>query len=366
MRQSSSFSPTNLSQLKVDIQRCSKDFKSAQNELYGLVYALPNALAPEVATITEPQIVDLIHDENKVPADPQRSHLEIGKRLNLFDFSKASRVSGHAFYYLCNDLVFLEQALINYTLVRAREQGWLAVSPPSIVRLNMAMACGFQPRDQEGDQIYRLTTSQFSDVTQENGSNLCLAGTAEIPLAGLQFDSTLPESALPLKLVGQSRAYRAEAGAHGKASSGLYRVHEFNKVELFAWTHPSQSDAMLREILDFQVRLLTDLGISARVLLMPPHDTGAAAYKKYDIEAWMPGRGSYGEVTSASNCTDYQTIRLKSLYQPTTPDPPSLLHTLNGTAVAIPRLLIAIIENNWDSSEQRVRIPQALKPYLAL
>ncbi|KAJ9149259.1 hypothetical protein NKR23_g4468, partial [Pleurostoma richardsiae] len=197
---------------------------------------------------------------------------------------------------------------------------------------------------------------------------LCLAGTAEIPLAALKADATIDEGELPLRRVGVSRSYRAEAGARGADTKGLYRVHEFTKVELFAWTAPDEgaADELFDEVVDMQTEILQSLGLHCRVLEMPTADLGASAYRKVDIEAFFPSRrdrgGGWGEVTSASICTDYQSRRLATrarvggrLAYP---------WTLNGTAVAVPRVLAAILENGWDESEMTVRIPEVLRPWM--
>jgi len=210
-------------------------------------------------------------------------------------------------------------------------------------------ACGFKPRDQNNEQqVYLLD------------GGLCLTGTAEIPLAGWAAHTTF--SKLPIRKVGVSRSYRAEAGARGADTKGLYRVHEFTKVELFAWTTTfEESKKMHQEILALQTEILTELGLCCRVLNMPAYDLGAPAYQKYDIEAWMPGRGNWGEVTSASNCLDYQSRRLHTKYS--LPDGSSqYAMTLNGTAVAVPRVIIAILENNYDKNLNRVEIPHVLRP----
>ncbi|KAK9380587.1 uncharacterized protein V2V93DRAFT_266228 [Kockiozyma suomiensis] len=316
-------------------------------------------------------IVPIDYDEKRP------DHVDIGTALGIIDLQTASKISGHAFYYLLGDGALLEQALVQFALSKARKKGFKVMLPPSVVRREYAMACGFRPRDADGErQIYNLTIAggAAGDEFQEEGG-LCLTGTAEIPLAGWASDRIFSAAELPLKVAGVSRSYRAEAGAHGRDTRGIYRVHEFTKVELFAWVpgrsesgesetlNTTTSEAMLEELRDLQEEIMSDLGLHCRVLNMPSTDLGASAYKKYDIEAWMPGRQGWGEVTSASNCTDYQARRLHTRVRNATQEI-SHAHTLNGTAMAVPRVIVAILENFYDAERQAIWIPKPLRRYL--
>jgi len=248
------------------------------------------------------------------------------------------------------------------------------VVPPSLVYSHIASACGFQPRDQHGEQqVYAIEQSEKDRAKPP----LALAGTAEIPLAGMKANTSLEEADLPLKMVGVSRCYRAEAGARGAATKGLYRVHEFTKVEMFAWTSPDHSDeehfssptasaseAVFDEMLSIQQEILTGLGLHCRMLEMPTTDLGASATRKVDIEAMFPSRAKdqgWGEVTSTSMCTDYQTRRLQTRLR-VKGGRLGFPHTLNGTALAVPRVIAAILETHWDESEGCVAIPDVLRP----
>ncbi|KAK6343210.1 Serine--tRNA ligase, mitochondrial [Orbilia blumenaviensis] len=303
---------------------------------------------------------------------PGVSHVDIGTELGILDFSSSSKTSGWGWYFLHGDAVLLEQALIQYSLSCARSRGWNLVSPPSIVYSHIAGACGFKPRDSNNEQqIYYISQGAASENSQDSSRpELCLAGTAEIPLAGMFANTALPIAAFPKKMVGVSRCYRAEAGSHGLATKGLYRVHEFTKVELFAWTQPDSeiSDQTFNEIMDLQKDIITGLRIPARVISMPSDDLGAPAYRKYDIEAFMPSRkgekyGGWGEITSVSECTDYQARRLNARCK--YPDGKlGFLWSLNGTALAVPRIITAILENNWNETEREVYIPKVLQPYM--
>jgi len=254
------------------------------------------------------------------------------------------------------------------------------VSPPSLVYSHMADACGFQPRDQNDEQqIWKIAQL---DKDKEKPSR-SLAATAEIPLAGFHAGKDIPDGQFPIKLVGSSRCYRAEAGARGVDTKGLYRVHEFTKVEMFAWTDapdPSMVDllspdwtkhstAVFDEMVAIQTEILTSLGLPCRVLEMPHTDLGASAYRKIDIEALFPSRmsreGGWGEVTSASICTDYQSRRLDTRIKDRSGKRNRFPHTVNGTATAIPRVLAAILEHGWRETEGIVVVPEVLRPYMA-
>jgi seryl-tRNA synthetase len=238
-----------------------------------------------------------------------------------------------------------------------------------MVYSHIAAACGFQPRDQNGEQQIYNIQQNASDLGRK--PELSLAGTAEIPLAGMKANTTLEEAELPLKLVGVSRCFRAEAGARGMDTKGLYRVHEFTKVEMFAWTSPSTaaSTEVFDEIISIQTEILQSLGLHCRVLEMPSTDLGASATRKRDIEAFFPSRRpkdeGWGEVTSVSTCSDYQSRRLATRVDiRTLGGKIAFPYTVNGTALAVPRVLAAILENGWDETKQEVRIPEVLWPWM--
>jgi len=243
------------------------------------------------------------------------------------------------------------------------------VSPPSMVYTHMATACGFQPRDQNGEQQIYSIQQNVDDIGRK--PELSLAGTAEIPLAGMKANVTLEESDLPMKRVGVSRCFRAEAGARGVDTKGLYRVHEFTKVEMFAWTLPSTyfSTQVFDEMISIQTNILQSLGLHCRILVMPSTDLGASATRKCDIEAFFPSRRSkdegWGELTSTSICSDYQSRRLATrLNLRSSGGKLSFPFTVNGTAMAVPRVLAAILENGWDEQKSEVRIPEVLWPWM--
>ena len=283
-------------------------------------------------------------------------HIELGKRLDLIDFERAAKVAGHKFYYLKNDAVLLEFALINYAFKTLLKEGFTPVRPPDLVRPEIDNGIGFQPRGPEA-QIYNIESE-----------NLSLIGTAEIPLGGYHAGEILGEKALPLKYLGFSPCFRTEAGSYGRVSYGLYRVHEFDKAEMFIYCRPEESEKMHQYILSLEEKLFQGLEIPYRIVDICAGDMGAAAARKFDLEAWMPARegGSFGEVTSTSNTTDYQARRLNIRYRKQKADSSQQLeyvHTLNGTALAIGRTLIAILEN-YQQKNGSVKIPRVLHEYL--
>ncbi|KAI1435599.1 hypothetical protein GGR50DRAFT_655800 [Xylaria sp. CBS 124048] len=355
---------------------------STEMEDYAL--AMPNLTSEETPQGDKPRILNYINEAHPAVAATARSshrvwhsHVHIGSELGILDFTSAATASGWGWYYLLDEGAQLEQALIAYALATVtRMPGWRQIAPPSIVYSHIAAACGFQPRDQNGEtQIYTLSQSE-TDINRRKPER-SLAGTAEIPLAGMRADSYIEAADLPIKRVATSRCYRAEAGARGADTKGLYRVHEFSKVEMFAWTVPTleETTEIFDELVDAQTEILSSLGLHCRVLEMPSADLGASATRKIDIEAFFPSRaaqglnGGWGEVTSASICTDYQTRRLATRLRGSVgsdgPKPSvSYPWTVNGTALAVPRVLAAVLENGWDEAASMVRIPECLRPWM--
>ena len=320
--------------LKEDIQQFERWEGAAAEEMMALALELPNLSSQMTPVGDEPLVLGYINGESDSPpstlANGGRSHVDIGKELDILDFEASATTSGWGWYFLKNEGALLEQALVQYTLEVAMKRGWKVMTPPSLVYEHIASACGFMPRDQNGEtQRYGIANDSGSEGPDK--PSLVLAGTAEIPFAGSQAKRTLNANVLPLKIIGPSRSYRAEAGARGVDTKGLYRVHEFTKVEMFAWTRPDveqeaedrfgdasvsegQADTVFDEMISIQRQILTDLGLHAKIIEMPSTDLGASASRKVDIEAFFPSRtsinGGYGELTSVSICTDYQSRRL--------------------------------------------------------
>jgi seryl-tRNA synthetase len=279
-----------------------------------------------------------------------RDHVELGEALGIIDFEAGTKVAGTKFYFLRADAVLLELGLVRYALDMLIERGYEPTITPDLARDEALVGTGFIPRGPE-TQIYSIEDSDLS-----------LVATAEITLAGSLAGDILNEERLPVRLAGLSHCFRTEAGSHGRASRGLYRVHQFTKVEMFGFTTPEQSDAMHEEMLGIEEEIFQGLGIPYRVVDICTGDLGGAAYRKYDLEAWMPGRDAYGEITSTSNTTDYQARRLQIRYRKDA-GRPQLLHTLNGTAVAVSRALIPILEN-YQQEDGSIIVPEALVPYI--
>ncbi len=281
-------------------------------------------------------------------------HVALGEKLDLFDFEAGARVAGHGFYFLTGDGVLLELALQRYAIELLRHEGFRLMTTPDLARDTILEGTGFMPRGPE-TQIYSIA-----------GTDLSLVATAEITLGGAYHEKIFDASELPLKLCGISHCFRTEAGAHGRATRGLYRVHQFTKVEMFAFTTPEDSEAMHDTLLDIECRLFDGLGIPYRVIDTPTGDLGGPAYRKFDLEAWMPGRGTggeWGEVTSTSNCTDFQARRLGIRFKKAGEKGTTFAHTLNGTAIAISRAIIALIENH-QQADGSITIPAPLVPWM--
>jgi seryl-tRNA synthetase len=281
-------------------------------------------------------------------------HVALGERLDLFDFEAGARVAGHGFYFLTGDGVLLELALQRYAVELLMQEGFRIMTTPDLARDTILEGTGFQPRGPE-TQIYSIA-----------GTDLSLVATAEITLGGAYHEKIFDETELPLKLCGISHCFRTEAGAHGRATRGLYRVHQFTKVEMFAFTTPEGSEAMHEVLLGIECRLFDGLGIPYRVIDTPTGDLGGPAYRKFDLEAWMPGRGTageWGEVTSTSNCTDFQARRLGIRFKKAGEKGTTFAHTLNGTAVAISRAIIALIENH-QQADGSITIPAPLVAWM--
>ena len=299
--------------------------------------ALPNLPADDAPT------EDTVLREVGNSGATGRDHLELaGPRI---DMERGARLSGSRFAYLRGDLVFLEFALVGFALQKLRGEGFEPVVPPVLVRERALYGTGFLPDTEQ--QIYRLPDD-----------DLYLVGTSEVALASLHEDEILAQADLPLRYAGFSTCFRREAGAAGKDTRGIFRVHQFDKVEMFCFVEPGQGPAEHERLLAIEESILTDLEIPYRVVAIAVDDLGASAAKKYDCEAWLPGQGRYRELTSTSNTTDYQARRLGIRYRPAE-GRPEHVHTLNGTAVAVGRTIIALLENG-QQDDGSVRLPAPL------
>lgn len=353
-------------QLKETLEGLEASLLSLEAALQREGQRLPNMTHPDVPHGDEDAATLLIEVGSPRAFDFEPAdHVVLGEALDVIDFESGSSVAGTKFYYLKREAALLELALVNWSMQKVVSRGFIPMITPDLVRESVFEKCGFQPRA-DNTQIYGV-----------RDSGLCLTGTAEIPLGGVCMDKILSEGELPLKMAAFGHCFRTEAGAAGAAGRGLYRVHQFSKVEMFVVCTPEQSEALHKELLDIEVEMFTELGLHFKVLDMPTVDLGAPAYRKFDIEAWMPGLQRYGEISSASNCTDYQARRLNIRYRPdveATGDgngagkkgkkvPTRFVHTLNATACAVPRMVVAILEN-FQRADGSVEVPLPLRPYM--
>ena len=342
--------------LKDDVTAHEARVREVEIELEVALRRLPNFLHPQtprgneedwklISTSGEPRSFDF----------ESRDHLALAADLDLVDFESAAKVAGQKFYYLKREAALLEVALQRFALDQLMPSGFIPIVTPDLARPDMIERLGFSPRGEES-QIYSVTDH-----------DLCLIGTSEITLGGMYADRILSEDELPLRLAGVSHCFRTEAGAHGRESKGLYRVHQFTKVEMFVFCRPEDSEQQHAELLRLEEQIFQALEIPYRVIDIASADLGAPAYRKFDLEAWMPGRGEngdWGEITSTSNCTDYQARRLKIRFRRNGEKKKNeFVHTLNGTAVSNARAIVAILENH-QQKDGSVTIPAALVPYM--
>ena len=337
--------------LKETIEAGKEELERVEAELGRIVVSLPNLPDPDAPEgMTEDDAVVL----REVGARPEfdfepRDHLDIGTELGLIDMESAARLSGSRFAYLKGDLVMLELALVRFAIELARGEGHEPVVPPVLVREEALEGTGFLPGDR--DQIYEIPKDE-----------LFLVGTSEVSLAAMHADQILDAEQLPLRYCGFSTCFRREAGAAGRDTRGIFRVHQFDKVEMFSFVAPSESAAEHERLLAIEERILAELEIPYRVVNVAVGDLGAPAAKKYDCEARIPSQERYRELTSCSNTTDYQARRLGCRYRPADGESPQAVHTLNGTAVAVGRTMIALIENRQDR-DGGFTLPKTLHKY---
>jgi seryl-tRNA synthetase len=328
------------------------DQLAAQSD--ALLRLIPNMSHPAAPVgVDDKANLELFRGKTPLPQFdfPPLDHVQLGEKLGLVDFEGGARVAGHGFYFLKNEAVLLELALVRYALEILAGEGFTPTTTPDLARNEVLEGVGFIPRGPE-TQIYSI-----------EGSDLSLVATAEITLGGLFAGQTIDAEDLPIKLCGISHCFRTEAGAHGRAARGLFRVHQFTKVEMFAYTLPGESDDMLDYLRSIECRIFDGLGVPYRVVDTATGDLGGPAYRKFDLEAWMPGRGDFGEVTSTSNCTDYQARRLGIRYKQKGEKGTRLVHTLNGTAVAVSRALLAVLEN-YQQQDGSIVIPEVLRAWV--
>ena len=339
--------------LKEAIARLEKNHEENERALIEEAQKIPNMSHPEAPIAAEESGNRQLRTWGAVPRFDfaAKDHVQIGESLDLIDFEAGARVAGQKFYFLKHEAVFLEFALVRYALDILAREGFTLHITPDMAREEIVAGHGFNPRGPE------------SNIYTVEGTDLCLVATAEFTLGGAYAGKVFPAERLPVLLAGVSHCFRREAGAAGQFSKGLYRVHQFTKVEMFVLCRPSESDAMHARLIGIEESIYQGLGIPYRIVDTCTGDLGGPAYRKYDIEAWMPGRGEageYGEITSASNCTDYQARRLGIRFREEGRN--AFVHTLNGTAVAVSRTLIALLEN-FQREDGTILLPEALAAY---
>jgi seryl-tRNA synthetase len=336
-----------------------KQQKLAQEELHAALLTIPNMTHPDAPVgkeATDNKIIRRWGEPRKFDFAP-KDHVALAEALDLVDFEAGASVAGQKFYYLKNEAALLELALVQYAMQTLVKEGYTPVITPDVARVEVLEGIGFLPRDPDPEkrQIYSLADT-----------DLCLIATAEITLGGMHRDRIFDELDLPKKYVGLSHCFRTEAGAPGRDTRGLYRVHQFTKAEMFVFCTPDQSEEIHLELLRIEEGIFQGLGLPYHVIDTCTGDLGGPAYRKYDLEAWMPGRGEhgeYGEVTSTSNCTDYQARRLGVRFKTPGQKGTRFVHTLNGTAVAVTRALLAVLEN-CQQADGSVVVPEALRQWL--
>lgn len=335
-----------------DIKKQAPQLEKARKELQQTVLLLPNLPAedvPEGKDETENVVLGKWGDRKKFEFKPL-DHLDLGTKLGLIDIKRATRVSGARFYYLTGDAVRLEFALVQFAIDLLSEEGFVPVVPPVLVKEKVMEGGGYLPQGEE--EIYRTVRD-----------DLYLVGTSEQSILGMYSDEILDGTGLPLRYVGFSSCFRREAGSYGKDTRGILRVHQFDKVEMFSFCYPDKSREEHEYFLSLEEKIMQKLELPYQVVVMCTGDLGAPAAKKYDIEAWMPGQGKYRETHSTSTCTDFQARRLKIRYREKPEVSPQIVHTINGTAVAVGRMIIAILEN-YQQKDGSVIIPQVLQSYM--
>ena len=344
-------------QIKEEVAQTEKDLAEVEAKLDEEGRKIPNMAHPQTPIgklDTENLEVKVVGTPRKFDFQP-KDHVQLGEELDIIDFERGTKVSGPKFYYLKNEAVFLEQALIMYALNILRKHGFTHFITPDVAKEEILKGIGFNPRGNESN-VYAI---------EEEGT--CLVATAEITLGGYHSGEILNKDALPLFYCGLSHCFRREAGGAGQFSKGLYRVHQFDKVEMFVYCLPEQSDEIHEKLRLIEEEIFTGLGLPFHVVDTCTGDLGAPAYRKWDLEAWMPGRanenhpnGDWGEVTSTSNCTDFQARRLNVKYHDDD-GKNKFVHMLNGTAIAVGRAMLAILEN-YQNEDGSVTIPEVLRP----
>ncbi|MBD9724721.1 serine--tRNA ligase [Streptomyces caniscabiei] len=339
-------------QLKANVKAADAERDAADSETQELLLQLGNLVHPDVPVGGEEDFVTLethgeIRDFAAEGFEP-KDHLELGTILGAIDTERGAKVSGSRFYFLTGIGALLELALVNAAIAQATAAGFTPMLTPALVRPQSMAGTGFL--GQAAQDVYHL-----------DKDDLYLVGTSEVALAAYHMDEIIDADRLPLRYAGFSPCFRREAGSHGKDTRGIFRVHQFDKVEMFSYVAPEDSQAEHQRLLDWEKQWLTSLELPFRVIDVASADLGSSASRKFDCEAWIPTQGKYRELTSTSDCTEYQSRRLQIRFRDGKQVKP--LATLNGTLCAVPRTIVAILENH-QQADGSVRVPEVLRPYL--
>ncbi len=338
-----------MKKVKEELKLIEPEIAQMEKEIDELVASVPNPPLDSVPDGTEEDNKPFkTHGEPKNFDFEPKDHITLGKELDIIDIERGTRASGARFYYLKNEAVLLEFALVQHILHKLISKGFSPVIPPVLVKEQAMFATGFFPA--EKNEIYQADEDLF------------LVGTSEVPLTMLHHKEILEEKQLPLRYCGFSTCFRREAGSYGKDTAGIIRVHQFDKLEMFSFCHPEKSEEEHEFLLGLEEEIIQDLELPYQVVNIAAGDLGAPAAKKYDIEVWIPTQNKFRELTSCSNCTDFQARRASIKYKDSEGNK-ALVHTLNGTAIAIPRTLVAILEN-YQQKDGSVQIPKILQPYM--
>jgi len=335
--------------IKEELATIETDLRVAEEKFAAAFNWLPNMMQPDVPLGGEEDSVEIKAWGEKT--EGAVDHLDFATKRDWVDFERGAKVAGAKFYYLKGDMALLENALTQYGLTFLTQKGFTFMTVPHMVNSSVATGTGFAPRSSDQNDEYFI-----------EGEDLSLIATAEMPLTGYHADEIIDEADLPLFYAGLSPSYRKEAGTYGKHTRGLFRVHQFNKLEMYAYTLPEQSVEVHNKLLSFEEELRQSLGIPYHIINIAAGDLGAPASKKYDLEYWSPVDGTYRELTSCSNCTDFQARNLNIRVR-RTDGSVETVHTLNGTAVSLARSLVAVIEH-YQNADGTLRVPEVLRPYL--
>ena len=335
--------------IKTELAKVEEDLAVAESELNNILKSVPNIIFEDVPLGGEECSVEVKKwGENHTEGV---DHLDYAVSRDWVDFERGAKVAGAKFYYLKDGLALLENALLQYGLSKVLEHGFTFMTVPDMVSSRVLEGCGFNPRSSEQSDEYYI-----------EGEDLAMIATAEMPLTGYHMDEIIDEDKLPLFYAGYSACFRKEAGTYGKYTRGLFRVHQFNKLEMYAFCLPEQSKEIHEKILAIEEEIWQGLGIPYHVINIAAGDLGAPAAKKYDMEYWSPVNQKYQEITSCSNCTDFQA-RACNIRVRRKDGTVEFVHTLNGTAIPLARALVVMIEN-YATKDGKLKVPEVLRPYL--